>query len=324
MGVQAWPVVVAAARSGVVRAGDVLAAGVTESALRHAVRAGRLERLRKGIYRMADHPWLWESQLWAALFDAGPGAVVSHRSAARLHGMYHYVDTGAIEVSRLEGMNHRVALARLHETLALPPDHLTEINGFPVTTLARTCFDLAGDPDEDIRDKPWRDEAHHRRVRRAWNDALARRGLSFFTQVSVFMALAKRGRNGTALARTILDGWGPDYVPAESDAEDLFYELLDRHAIPEGERQVPFYDADGFIGRVDSYYRDSEAIVEVDSRWHDGPDDKRSDKARDARLRALGKRVKRFFYGELVLQPAATMAEVRRFIGLIDPTSGRS
>jgi hypothetical protein len=309
-----WQVVAQLASWGVFRTADAIAAGVSDDSLRRAAQVGRLQRLRKGIYRIADHPWLWESQLWAALFDAGPGAVVSHRSAARLHGMYHYVTTTAIEVTRVASMSHRVTLGRLHQTLSLPSEHITEIHGFPVTTLARTCFDLAGDPDEDIRGKPWCEEAHHRRVRRAWNDALARRGLTFFVQVSVFVALAKRGRKGTALARKILAGWGPDYVPSESDAEDLFQELVEAYALPEGAKQVAFYDDEGFIGRVDRYYAEAKLIVEIDSRWHDGPDDKADDKVRDARLTALGYDVKRIYYGEMVLQPSATMEGLRQLL----------
>jgi hypothetical protein len=305
----------ALARWGVLRASDAFAAGLTHDALRHAVSSGRLERLKKGIYRIADHPWLWESQLWAALFDAGPGAVVSHRSAARLHGMYHYVTTAAVEVTRVACMSHRMSLGRLHQTLSLPAEHITEINGFPVTTLARTCFDLAGDPDADIKGKAWCEEAHYRRIRRAWNDALARRGLTFFVQVSVLAALGKRGRSGTALSRRILGGWGPDYVPSESDAEDLYAELIDAHGLPDGARQVAFYDDDGFIGRVDRYYADVGVIVEIDSRWHDGPDDKSSDKIRDERLTALGYAVKRIYYGEMVLHPESTMSDLRRILG---------
>jgi hypothetical protein len=49
----------------------------------------------------------------------------------------------------------------------------------------QTCFDLAGDPDPDLRGKPWRDGAHERQIARVFNDALGRRGLTMAHEVAV-------------------------------------------------------------------------------------------------------------------------------------------
>jgi hypothetical protein len=235
---------------------------------------------------------------------------VSHRSAARLHGLYHYATTAAIEVCYLEGGTHRVTLGRPHRTSSLPDAHVTTIEGFPVTTLARTMFDLAGDPDADICGRPWCADAHRRRFRRALNDALAHRGLRFGELVIVTIDLARRGRKGSALLRALLEEWGPSYKPTESDAEDLFVELLELWGLPAGERQVRMEDDDGFIGRLDFWYRGRALDVEVDSRWHEGPDDKLADEVRDRRLAALGVAVKRIPYGRLVLEPRKVRREL--------------
>ena len=44
--------------------------GVSYDALKHARRLGRILRLKRGIYRLRDHPWTWQAQLQAGLLDA--------------------------------------------------------------------------------------------------------------------------------------------------------------------------------------------------------------------------------------------------------------
>jgi hypothetical protein len=74
---------IAAAHHGVLTSGLALGEGVTTKALRHQAAMGRLLRVKHGIYRVRGHPVTWESRLQAALFDAGPAAVVAGRSAGR-------------------------------------------------------------------------------------------------------------------------------------------------------------------------------------------------------------------------------------------------
>src|SRR3954447_16989897 len=91
---------------GVFTSQQALARGVTWKALSHRVAVGWIIRLKQSIYRLRDHPWTWESQLQAALFDAGPGAVVSHRSAARLHQLWRYRKAVDVEVTAKELHDH--------------------------------------------------------------------------------------------------------------------------------------------------------------------------------------------------------------------------
>ena len=302
---------IAAAHHGVVTSALALAEGVTIKALRHQAAMGRLVQLKRGIYRLRGHPATWESRLQAAVFDAGPDAVVARRSAARLQEVWHYQRADEIEVMRLRGGDHQVTLGRLRETTLLPAAHVTYVAGFPTTTLARTCFDLAGDPDADLRDKPWRDEAHERRISRVFNDALGRRGLTMIHEVAVLAALGGRGRPGTALVRELLKRFGPRYKPTKSDGESLFVELLDVFDLPVPERQVPI-GGTTFIGTVDFLYRPQGVVAEIDGTWHDGPLDQAYDDERDDRLTAEGFEVVRIRYGDLVLRPEREMARLNR------------
>lgn len=293
---------IGAQRHGVVTTELAVGAGVGWAVLDHHVRDGRLCRIGRGVYRLRDHPWTWEAQLRAALDLAGPGSVAGFRSAARLHGFYSYAGCEAIEVVVSRGRDHRVAVGRLIETRHLPDAHTTEIGGFPVTTVARTCFDLAGDPDPSLRSKAGQ-TVHERRMARVVNDALARRGLTFAAEVAVLLVHGKRGRSGTRLVRALMKRFGPKYVPTMSDAESLFAELLDTTDLPEPERQVALSDEQGWIGTVDFLFRRARLIVEVDSAWHDGPLDVEADEGRDLRLEGAGWEVWRVRYGEMALAP---------------------
>ncbi len=301
---------IGAGRQGVVTAELASATGVPWSVLDHHRRDGRLVRVGRGVYRLRDHPWTWEAQVRAALDLAGPEAVVGFRTAARLHDFYAYGGADAVEVVVPRGHDHRITVGRLIESRHLPSAHVVTVGGFRVTTVARTCFDLAGDPDPALRSRAGR-TVHEQRMARVVNDALARRGLTFAAEVAVLMAHGKRGRSGTRLVRELLRRFGPQYTPTTSEAESLYVELVETTDLPDPERQVALSNERGWVGTVDFFYRPLRLVVEVDSTWHDGPLEKAADKERDQGLRAAGFGVLRVRYGELVLQPAAFLGRLR-------------
>jgi len=159
-------------------------------------------------------------------------------------------------------------------------------------------------------------------MERVANDALARRGLTFVQEAAVLVALARRGRNGTRLVRSLLLKFGPSYVPTFSDAESLFVELLERFAVDAPERQVAIAGARGFIGTVDFLWPRQRLVVEIDSRWHDGPLDRADDAERDDALRAAGFDVLRIRYGELVRDGAAVMRTLKEKLAAADAVIG--
>jgi hypothetical protein len=284
--------------------------GVSQKQLRHRADIGRIQRLKYDIFRLRDHPWTWEAQLQAGLFDAGPGAVISHRSAAQLHGFWRYRSQNAVEVTARHLHDHRVTLARLHRSLDMSSIHRTVLRGFPVTTAARTCFDLFGDPDPGLRRTTDGQRLHLTLMQRVLNDALARRGLTLGQLAAVLGAIGKRGRPGTAVTRALIAKLGGNYVPPESDGETFVMELIEAFDIEEPERQVRLSDAQGWIGDVDFMWRLAALVLEVDGPWHDGPLDQEADAARDERVEALGLKVWRVKYWDLVSNPARFIRQV--------------
>jgi very-short-patch-repair endonuclease len=299
-----------AAQHGVVTGWQLGAAGFTRAWIRNVERQGILLRLARDIYRLRDHPWTWEAQLRALLFDAGPRSYVSHRSAARLHGLWRYRSSAAVEVTAQEMHAHRVTLGRLHRSSRLVRAHQTVVAGFPVSTVARTCFDLMGDPEPALRRSAVGLEIHGRDMLRVVNDALSR-GLTLGQLVAVRVELAKRGRPGSALARSIVDRLGPSYVPTTTDGEHLFAELVAIYQLPAPQRQVPVSDHEGWIGTVDFMYGERRLIVEIDGGTHERPLDREHDARRDERMRTAGYDVWRVPYLQLLRRPEAVMRELR-------------
>ncbi|WP_024794168.1 type IV toxin-antitoxin system AbiEi family antitoxin domain-containing protein [Tomitella biformata] len=129
--------------------------GVSPQQLARLAERGIVERLRHGAYRISGAPISREEQLRAAWLMIEPAAtaddqlnqqqpaVVSHRSAAKLHGLGD-ADADVMEFivarrkqSRLTDVRYRVA--------ALAPERWTLIDGLPVTTVLSTVEDLAAD-----------------------------------------------------------------------------------------------------------------------------------------------------------------------------------
>jgi predicted transcriptional regulator of viral defense system len=73
----------------------------------------------------------------------GPGAVLSHRSAAQLWEL-RQSNSGLVDVT-VPSQNGRIRRdgVRVHRSGRISPEEVTERSGIPVTTVARTLLDLA-------------------------------------------------------------------------------------------------------------------------------------------------------------------------------------
>lgn len=233
----------------------------------------------------------------AAVLDAGRGACASHRTAAglwRLPG-FHLHDR---EVSRLHGLDHEpLELGHVHHPRLLPPHHCTVVDGIPVTTPARTLFDLAG------LLPPGRTE-------RALDNALAMSPSLLPVLHRMLPELAQRGRPGIRLMRELLADRPIGYIAPASGLEARVVGLLDEVGI-RTRRQVDV-GGDDWIGRVDLLVVGTRLIVEVDSyRFHSSKLDRERDARRDAGLRAAGYDLVRVTEEEAWHRPSEVTRKVR-------------
>lgn len=121
--------------------------GLTIHELLKASREGEWDRLRRGAYIRGQEPDDRRRHLLliaATLPEVRDGSVVSHASAAVLHGLpvpTHQLDR--VWMTReVGGHGRRGAVLHLRHC-RLSPDEVTEVGGVPVTTLARSVIDLA-------------------------------------------------------------------------------------------------------------------------------------------------------------------------------------
>lgn len=69
---------------GVVARQQAEATGWTEGQVNRHLASGRWRRLHRGVFVTHTGPVSWSARVWAAMLHAGPDAVASHRTAARL------------------------------------------------------------------------------------------------------------------------------------------------------------------------------------------------------------------------------------------------
>lgn len=193
-------------------------------------------------------------------------------------------------------------MGELHESRRLPVHHCTMIDGVPVTTLARTLFDLAGATG-----------LHDARVERALDNALAATPPLLPRLHRMLVELSTHGRPGLGLMRDLLAERPVGYVPPASGLEARVVRILDDACIPT-DRQVDLGD-DDWIGRVDLRIVGTPVVIEVDSaRFHSSLTDRRRDAHRDERLQETGIRVVRLTEEEVFSRPWVVEQRVRRAV----------
>lgn len=248
--------------------GQVLAAGMTDAMIEYRVRVGRWVRVCDGLYRMAGVPVTWRQRALGACLVSGPGAVVSHRSAAVLWAVSGF-RPGRVEITVPEGRSVRNPLARVHRSVEVKG---TRRDGIPVTRPGRMVMDLAGVVGSDMLEE-------------AVDDVLCRR-LCRLVELS-----ALRGRRGSAALRAVLDAWNGDALP-DGVAEMRVVRRLLEVGLPQPARQHEIHHRGQFVARVDLAYPDDRLAIELDGfRWHAGRGPFRSDRLRRNRIEAAGWRL---------------------------------
>ena len=234
---------VAARRLGVFTSREALAAGYVVDDIKAALRSGRWVRLRKGVYTTreclaaADERERHLLDCVAALLSLDPGPVLSHASAARLHGLVVPREVGHdVRVTDVEqwrrGRGYRVARA------ALPPGDVVPWLTFGATSVARTIVDCAREWSQ-LQAVVAMDAALQKRL-------VCRADLA----EAVHSARHRAGASDAARALGLSDG------RAESPLETEGRLALLAAGLPAPELQVELHDARGFVARVDAWYEE--------------------------------------------------------------------
>jgi Transcriptional regulator, AbiEi antitoxin len=129
---------------------DALASGFDDAELARMVRRGELRRLQRGTYAHSpaqlptDAAARHRLTVLATIAGLRSPATVSHLSAAVLHGLPIWgVSLDRVHVTRRPPTGG-TGSTRLHQHVGrLPDEHLTVVDGLPVTGVARTVVDAA-------------------------------------------------------------------------------------------------------------------------------------------------------------------------------------
>jgi predicted transcriptional regulator of viral defense system len=142
---------IAEGQLGYFTAAQAKAAGVHQVRLVQLHKSGDLERVSRGVYRLARYPvsplgQYMEAALWPQVRRPAERGVISHASALALYGLSDASPT-KVHLTLPAGARVRRAVPRhlvVHYT-DLPPEDVQEVEGIPVTTPERTIRDVHAD-----------------------------------------------------------------------------------------------------------------------------------------------------------------------------------
>jgi len=265
--------------------------------IKFRVSSGRWRQIYPGVYATFSGDLTRRTRLWAAVLSAGPGAALSHETAAELHRLadkpaelIHITVPAGRRISAAEGVRlHRSA--RVMEAVqanTYPLRTRVEETVLDLTQAARTFDDVCG-----------------------WVTRAIARELTDETRLNAAMSARRRLRWRSDLNELIVAAAGGDH----SVLEFRYHRDVERtHGLPESARQVPFITRDGRRGRRDRVYEPFGVVIELDGRLAHQPENQGKDKTRDNAAAADGKQTLRYGWSQVKWQPCETAAEVARVL----------
>ncbi len=270
---------------------QALAIGLSYRQIRHRVDVGRWTQLHDSVFCLAGAPIAALGHIHAAVL-ALPGSAASHGSALHLWGERDPAPRVA-HVIRRHGRSHRLHGVHLHQTRLLPRHHVTVAQGIPVTTRARTVFDLAASTDLET-------------LGRLIDRQVVAGSLRLDELELMLDEMVCPGRPGVGQFVAVLDqrvGHGPGV----SMLEQRYRALCERRSLPLGdpEAHAPWATSGGPRSeRVDFAHPRERVIVELDGRtYHARLDDFENDRRRDQLALAAGWRTVRFTWRQVTADP---------------------
>ncbi|MGK2954142.1 MAG: endonuclease domain-containing protein [Solirubrobacterales bacterium] len=231
-----------------------------------------------GVYLVGRPGLSMDSLRMAAVLAAGRGAVLGGRAAADVWGFMNHVSP--LDVHRLSGAINRRSQMKVdgfggwpyllvHRPVALPSSEVGDLKGIPVTSVARTLWDLAGQTSAA-----------------KFNQAFIKADLLGLIDDDDLAERASRvsGHRGGRAFRKRCMARVPDIDRARSVLEAIYLDLRQKGLVPEAELNVPVlgYEAD-------LMWRDRGVIVELDGyEFHRGREAFENDALRGNRLKAHG------------------------------------
>lgn len=258
---------IAARQATMISRSQLLKLGVHPRVITAALSRGRLHRVHAGVYSLLPpraRPRL--AAEWAAVLATGPHAVISHQTAAPLHGIQLPGPAPrVIHVTVIGAHRRRRPGLTVHRSIVLPAEDRGHRHGLAVTSIARTVLDLAPLLDDQALEQLI-DRALQKTSRAKLQETVARH----------------RRRPGAARVAALLHPTRPSADTWSRTEARLRRMLLDA--------DIPAPEANQPVGPyiVDLIWRQQRVIVEYDSDLHSGDIARRRDDVRHNDLASWG------------------------------------
>jgi very-short-patch-repair endonuclease len=284
---------IAARQHGLITFLQLLAAGLSDSAITKRVARGLLHRVHRGVYALGHADLSAEARWHAAVLGAGDGSALRDLSAGTLHEISRFrsplIGVLSPRLRVLEGV-------RVHRYRHLDPRDLTTHKGIPVTTVHRTLVDLSDVlTAHQLTNVIYRAAYHGRWVEPATRDSMTR----------------ANGRRNLHVLDTAIARYNSGSAGTRSAAEDAFLTLTTDEPLV----NVHF---EGF--EVDFRWPDLKLAVEIDGPHHGRPHDRDHDAREAHTLQAAGYELLRFTDEDVHQRPE----KIRRALSARRPTPSRS
>jgi predicted transcriptional regulator of viral defense system len=281
---------------GVVARRQLVANGVGQGAIEWRLRSGRLHRLHAGVYAVGHKVVSRDGRWMAAVLFCGPGAILSHRSAAALWGI-RADSSRAIEVTTTSKSRSRGGIER-HFAI-LPADEMTSVQSVSVTTVTRTLLDLAAVLPATAVERALRESERLR-----LDDTLS---------LDAMLARYPRRRGAPAI-RECLRRLREAPGATREELEARFLSFLDHAGLPR-----PHLNAWLTFGprryQVDCLWPVQRVVVELDGySTHGTRGAFEDDRDRDRRMTVAGYRCSRVTWRQLYEIPEEIAAELRAML----------
>lgn len=254
------------AQNGIADRAQARQAGLSKQAVRHRLKSGKWQQVHHGVYATFTGQLQREQRLWAALRRAGPGAMLSHETAAEMHGLTDK-PSALIHITVPSGRRpaqHRpIRGVMIHRSNQSGPARLPEWE-LPRTRIEDTVLDLVATARSF-------DEAY------SWiSRALSERRTSVY-MLREAMGNRSRIRWRTWVAEALADADEGAYFPIER----RYARHVERaHGLPGAQRQAR-RTIDGKTHYKDNWYAEYGVCVELDGPSYHQNEQVRHDKRRD-------------------------------------------
>jgi hypothetical protein len=293
----------AAGQHGVVSVDQLRALGLSSSGTRRRVAGGRLHTMHRGVYAVGRPDVSVHGRWMAAVLACGPVALLSHGSAAALHGLLSHAGASLhVTIPRRVGRS-RPGI-RIHRSTCLTPLDRAFVEGIPCTSVPRSLLDVAR----------W---ASRRTLERACNQAEV---LGVLDVDGVRELLGRvGGSHGARPLQAVLELGQVGEGITRSELEARFLALCRRAALPQPAVNE-WIAVEGEELQADFVWHRQGVIVETDGfATHRTRQAFHGDRRRDRALSLAGWQVVRFTWEDVTSEPQVVAKVVRKLLAARAP-----